>query len=122
MEKNNTPFYLDTEAMEWIEHISKNNGNKKLYRKHLLVTDNDTGMLIDIIRYTKGYYTKKHHHSCAHGIYVLDGVLKTDKGTYGKGEFVWFPEGSSMQHGATDEEDVTVLFITNKEFDMIYEE
>lgn len=114
-------IYLDTNNMEWIEHISKNNGGKTLYRKHLLKTDNDTGMLIDIIKYKKGYYTNRHRHNCAHGIYVLEGTLRTDKGTYGKGEFVWFPEGCHMQHGATDDEDVTVLFVTNKVFDMIYE-
>jgi hypothetical protein len=28
----------------------------------------------------------------------------------------WFPEGGVMEHGATQHEDVTFLFITNKEF------
>jgi len=39
-------------------------------------------------------------------------------GNVGPGGFVWFPEGTLMQHGATAEEDVVVLFITNKKFDI----
>ena len=50
----------------------------------------------------------------------LDGTLVTHDGRYGPGSFVWFPEGPEMQHGATAEEDVTVLFITNKPFDIHY--
>jgi hypothetical protein len=31
---------------------------------------------------------------------------------------VWFPEGGIMEHGATQDEDCTFLFITNKPFDI----
>jgi hypothetical protein len=48
----------------------------------------------------------------------LSGTLNTHQGTYGPGSFVWFPEGGSMEHGATDDEDCTFLFITNKPFDI----
>jgi hypothetical protein len=51
---------------------------------------------------------------------VLEGVLKTHAGTFGPGNFVWFPEGMVMEHGATPENDVTILFITNKPFDIHY--
>jgi hypothetical protein len=33
------------------------------------------------------------------------------------GQLVWFPEGMLMEHGATEDGDVTTLFITNKPFD-----
>jgi hypothetical protein len=36
--------------------------------------------------------------------------------------FVWFPEGEVMEHGASAEGDVTVLFITNKKFRIDYVE
>ena len=49
-------------------------------------------------------------------MYVLEGTLVTHEGRYGPGSFVWFPEGLTMEHGATVEGDVTVLFITNKRF------
>jgi quercetin dioxygenase-like cupin family protein len=53
-------------------------------------------------------------------MYVLEGTLQTGSGMYGPGSFVWFPEGIEMEHGATAEADVTVLFITNKPFDIHY--
>jgi hypothetical protein len=33
---------------------------------------------------------------------------------------VWFPEGGIMEHGATQDEDCTFLFITNKAFAIHY--
>jgi hypothetical protein len=59
-----------------------------------------------------------HSHPCAHGVYVLEGTLNTHQGDYPAGSFVWFPEGGVMQHGATQDQDVTFLFITNKAFDI----
>ena len=34
--------------------------------------------------------------------------------------FVWFPQGGTMEHGASAEADVVVLFITNKPFEIHY--
>lgn len=84
------------------------------------VSDPDTGMSVQKIRYAAGFTNVWHRHNCAHGIYVLDGILKTHAGSYGPGSFLWFPEGMWMEHGATDDNDVTVLFITNKPFDIHY--
>jgi quercetin dioxygenase-like cupin family protein len=53
-------------------------------------------------------------------MYVLEGTLVTHAGQYGPGSFVWFPEGLVMEHGATPERDVTVLFVTNKPFEIHY--
>ena len=53
-------------------------------------------------------------------MYVLDGTLVTHAGSFGPGHFVWFPTGLEMEHGATAETDVTVLFITNRKFDIRY--
>ncbi len=81
-----------------------------------LVNDPETGMTVLKMVYRAGYTTPWHSHPCAHGIYVLEGTLSTHRGRYGAGTFVWFPEGGIMEHGATQDEDVTFLFITNKEF------
>ena len=51
-------------------------------------------------------------------MYVLEGTLVTHRGDFGPGSFVWFPEGMVMEHGATAEADVVMLFITNKKFDI----
>ncbi len=51
-------------------------------------------------------------------MFVLEGTLVTHDGSFGPGSFVWFPEGMTMQHGATQTEDVAVLFLTNKRFEI----
>ena len=60
------------------------------------------------------------HPHAEESYHVLEGTLVTHDGEYGPGHFVWFPEGSVMEHGATAAEDVTVLFITNKPFEIHY--
>ncbi len=54
-------------------------------------------------------------------MYILEGTLVTHAGNYGPGTFVWFPEATMMEHGATAAADVTVLFITNKPFEIHYQ-
>jgi hypothetical protein len=53
-------------------------------------------------------------------MYILEGTLVTQKGSFGPGQFVWFPEGEIMEHGASTEGDVTAVFITNKPFRLDY--
>ena len=60
------------------------------------------------------------HRSDDEAWYVLEGTLVTHAGSYGPGHFVWFPAGTEMEHGATAEKDVVVLFITNRKFDIEY--
>lgn len=107
------------EDINMMEHrrVSKNTGNIT-YDLHL-VDDEDTKMLVKQLIYPKGVFTPWHTHNCAHGMYVLRGTLYTNLGDFSKGSFVWFREGSKAFHGSKDEE-VEVLFITNKEFDIHY--
>ena len=83
-----------------------------------MVTDPKTGMLVNVSYYPKGYRMGWHKHSCAHGMYVIEGCMQTNLGLVKKGEFVWFPADTEMDHGATMEEDCTFLFITNAPFDI----
>ena len=83
-----------------------------------LIVDGETGMRVTKICYKAGFTNTSHWHNCAHGMYVLDGVLVTSAGSFGPGSFVWFPEGTTMFHGAQSDNDVTFLFITNKPFDI----
>lgn len=110
---------LDTNALPW-EARWNETLSKTLYRKNL-ITDPDTGMEVRIVKYPAGVINKLHTHPCAHGMYVIEGTLQTHEGQYGPGSFVWFPEGPAMEHGATDEADVVVLFITNKPFEIHYQ-
>ena len=109
---------IDTRALPWEERFNEKIG-RALYRKNL-VEDPETGMEIRLVRYPAGVLNPSHVHPCAHGMYVLEGTLVTHEGQYGPGHFVWFPEGTVMRHGASPEGDVTVLFITNKRFDIHY--
>ena len=109
---------IDSPSLPWEERFIERVG-KTLYRKNL-VTDPDTGMEIRIVKYPAGFTNPCHTHPCAHGMYVLEGTLVTHAGRFGPGSFVWFPEGEVMEHGATETEDVVVLFITNKPFEIWY--
>jgi quercetin dioxygenase-like cupin family protein len=84
-----------------------------IFRK-LLHTDEETGVLFQLVRYPRGVVNPNHTHPCAHAMYVLEGQLVTHKGCFGPGSFVWFPEGEVMWHGATADGDVTVLLVSNK--------
>lgn len=109
---------INTRALPWEERFNENVG-RSLYRKNL-IEDPETGMEIRLVRYPAGVINPRHTHPCAHGMYVLEGALAANGGLFGPGSFVWFPEGMTMEHGATAERDVTVLFITNKPFDIRY--
>jgi quercetin dioxygenase-like cupin family protein len=116
--KSDEVIALDTAALPWEERWNEHLG-KMLYRKNL-IEDPETEVEIRIVRYPAGVINTRHVHTCAHGMYVLEGTLVTHAGTFGKGHFVWFPAGAEMEHGASPDGDVTVLFITNRKFDIHY--
>src|SRR3569833_1222628 len=108
-------FSIDTNKQPWkIRELAEIDAS---FLAKLLVADSETGMSVSKVRYQAGFTNISHWHKCAHGMYVLDGVLVTSAGSFGPGNFVWFPEGTTMSHGALSDNDVTFLFITNKPFD-----
>jgi quercetin dioxygenase-like cupin family protein len=109
---------VDTQKLPWEERIRPEIG-KALYRK-VLFTEPETGCFFQLVRYPAGVVNPKHTHPCGHAMYVLEGNLVTHRGTYGPGSFVWFPEGEVMEHGATQDQDVIVLLVTNKPFEIHY--
>ena len=109
-------YQLD--QMDWIE-VYNEHADAKLYDKHL-VSEGKTGMIVNLSKYPAGYVTTWHTHPHAHGMYVVEGKLYTNLGIVEPGNFVWFPEGEVMEHGATAEEPCTVLFITDAPFEITY--
>jgi quercetin dioxygenase-like cupin family protein len=109
---------VDTNKIPW-DVLAVPELNASILSKTCIV-DSDTGMSVSKITYKAGFTNESHWHHCAHGMYVLDGILVTSAGHFGPGSFVWFPEGSVMFHGAQADNDVTFLFITNKPFDIHY--
>jgi len=114
------PTVVDTSSMPWEERPNEKIG-RSIFRK-VLIDDPDTGMGVRLTRYPAGVINPWHTHPCAHGMFVLEGTLATNAGSYGPGTFVWFPEGEVMEHGAGPEADVTVLFVTNRTFRIDYVE
>jgi quercetin dioxygenase-like cupin family protein len=115
---NQSLIAIDTNAMPWEERFNEKIG-RALYRKNL-IEDPETGMEIRLVRYPAGIINPLHTHPCAHGMFVLEGTLVTHSGSYGPSTFVWFPEGTTMEHGASADGDTTVVFITNKRFEIHY--
>jgi quercetin dioxygenase-like cupin family protein len=109
---------IQANLLPWEERFNEKIG-AALYRKNLF-TDPETGMEVRLVRYPAGIVNPRHTHPCGHGMYILEGTLVTHAGQFGPGTFVWFPEGEPMEHGATAVQDVIVLFITNKRFEIDY--
>ena len=109
---------IDTVAAPWEERFNEH--LQRVIPRKDLFQDLETGMEIRLVRYPAGFVNPLHTHPCGHGMFVLEGTLATRRGTFGPGSFVWFPEGEPMEHGATAERDVVVLFITNKAFRIDY--
>ena len=109
---------VDSGGMPWEERFNEHIG-RALFRKEFF-SDPDTGMIVRLVRYPAGVINPNHTHPCGHGMFVLEGNLVTNHGTFGPGSFVWFPEGETMEHGASAEADVVVVFITNKPFRIDY--
>jgi quercetin dioxygenase-like cupin family protein len=107
---------VQTNDMAW-EKIVVPEAEEVIYRK-VLVRDPETGISATIVRYDAGMVTPWHQHNCAHGLFVLEGTLRTHSGEFKPGSFVWFPEGSIAEHGATQTEPVEVLLFTNKAFNI----
>jgi quercetin dioxygenase-like cupin family protein len=116
--KKGSLVVIDTKGIPWAEVFNDTIG-RALLRKELF-TDPETGAMIRLVRYPAGVINPKHTHPCGHGMYVLEGKLVTHQGTFDPGTFVWFPEGEVMEHGASADGDVTVLFVTNKAFRIDY--
>lgn len=106
---------FDTGPEGWVEVESP--PGQKFYDK-VMISDPETGMIVNLTRYPKGYTKILHRHTCSHGIYVISGKLKTSDGIYGPGSFVWHPAGYVCEHGATEDEDCLFLFVANRPFDI----
>ena len=63
-----------------------------------LFTDPVSGAEHHLIRYPEGMRARRHRHSAAHTIIVLDGVLEADGELLRAGSYAHFPAGTPMLH------------------------
>lgn len=115
---DNSVTIIDTGALDWVSVFTPELGAS--YDIKPFMEDAETGVLVARVKYPAGFINKRHNHPCAHGMLVLKGKLRTSEGNYGPGTFLWFPEGTEMWHGASEDEDVEMLFVTNKKFSINY--
>jgi quercetin dioxygenase-like cupin family protein len=64
----------------------------------LLHQDPDTGAEHYLIRYPAGLQARRHRHTAAHTIVVLEGRLVANGTEVGPGAYVHFPAGTVMHH------------------------
>lgn len=108
-------FSAEREGIGWIATPTVHNDSD--YGKYFYI-DPETGVLLKENLYPRGMKTPWHRHTHAHGMYVLAGKIKTNKGLYGPGTFIWWPAGSVAEHGATATEDARMFFMTTGTFDL----
>lgn len=109
-------FSSEREGIGWISTPDVVHGDSD-YGKYFY-TDPETGVLLKENFYPRGKNTPWHWHTHAHGIYILDGKIRTNKGLYGAGTFLWWPAGAVAEHGAIETEDARMYFMTTGTFDL----
>jgi quercetin dioxygenase-like cupin family protein len=108
---------VNTNEIEW---VPGGKGGPASYSMKFLNKDTSSGEVAMLVRYPAGQMQPPHIHSHGHGIYVLQGKLVTQKGTYGPGTFVWFPPNEVVSHGASADEDLVILFLRHEDMDIKY--
>ena len=84
----------------------------------LLYQDPSSGDEHYLVRYPAGVRGRRHRHTAAHTIVVLDGRLAANGQTIGPGAYVHFPPGEPMQHQATADEPCLFVLLFHGPFDV----
>ena len=79
-----------------------------------MISDPLNGAEMKFAHYGTGYWKGEHRHGCAYGVYVIDGEYKVGDRRLRPGSFVWNPAGKSISHGASEDKDCRILYISNR--------
>jgi quercetin dioxygenase-like cupin family protein len=85
----------------------------------LLFEDTESGAEHYLIRYPVGVRAKRHRHSVAHTIVVLDGRLEANGQTVGPGAYCHFPANEPMRHAPAEGESCLFVTIFHGPFDVV---
>ncbi|MDQ3890019.1 MAG: cupin domain-containing protein [Actinomycetota bacterium] len=84
----------------------------------LLFQDRESGAEHYLIRYPAGLRAKRHRHSVAHTILVLEGRLEANGQTVGPGAYCHFPPNEPMRHAPAEGESCLFVTIFHGPFDV----
>jgi quercetin dioxygenase-like cupin family protein len=84
----------------------------------LLLLDASTGAEHYLIRYPTGLKAKRHRHSVAQSVVVLEGKLEVNGTVIGPGSYCHFPRGVPMHHAPAGDEDCLFVTIFHGTFDV----
>jgi quercetin dioxygenase-like cupin family protein len=84
----------------------------------LLYEDPVSGAEHYLVRYPAGLQAKRHRHSAAHTIVVLDGRLEVNGQVIGPGAYVHFPARHAMHHAPAGDESCLFVIIFHGPFDV----
>lgn len=84
----------------------------------LLFADPVTGAEHYLVRYPAGMTARRHTHTAAHTVVVLEGSLEANGQVVGPGSYCHFPAGTAMHHGPTRDEDCLFVTIFHGPFDV----
>jgi quercetin dioxygenase-like cupin family protein len=84
----------------------------------LLFRDQVSGAEHYLIRYPAGLRAKRHRHSAAHTIVVVEGVLQADGRLLSAGSYAHFPAGTTMHHESAPDHDCLFVILFDGPFDV----
>ena len=70
------------------------------------------------MRYPAGMHARRHRHSAAHTIIVLEGRLRANGRVIGPGAYCHFPANTPMHHAPTADEGCLFVTIFHGPFDV----
>ena len=84
----------------------------------LLHRDERTGAEHYLIRYPAGLRARRHRHTAAHTIVLLEGSLVANGEVLGPGGYCHFPAGEAMHHAPAGDGPCTFITIFDGPFDV----
>ena len=85
----------------------------------LLYQDPDSGAEHYLVRYPAGLGARRHRHTVAHTIVLLEGRLEVNDQVVGPGSYCHFPGGEAMRHAPARGESCLFVIIFTGPFDVL---
>jgi quercetin dioxygenase-like cupin family protein len=85
----------------------------------VLYADPASGSEHYLVHYPAGLITRRHRHTAAHTIIVLEGTMEVDGQILPVGSYAHHPAGTVMQHAPAGEDDCLFVIIFHGPFDVI---